>query len=216
MSESEGLQKLTAYLNQTRRQAEAAIDNLNVQIEDLRKENDLYAQLCKKLEQEKDYFKSMSEQLKQGNTTKQMLQERDDWRALIDNVQKDRARLQEEVCALEVGLDSANEEIAKLRDEIEYLSAQPQNDRKEGSPTRTRTPSPTRLGGARISIQIGDESGEGSDGETSASPLVSPILDRNGREVELNLSGPPHQVIRRLQLELKRAYGQVITSVCSS
>jgi ABC-type transporter Mla subunit MlaD len=213
MSESEGLQKLTAYLNQTRRQAEAAIDNLNVQIEDLRKENDLYAQLCKKLEQEKDYFKSMSEQLKQGNTTKQMLRERDDWRALIDNVQKDRARLQEEVCALEAGLDSANEEIAKLRDDIEHLTAQ--NDHTEGSPARTGTPSPTRSSGARISIQTGDESGEGSDGETSASPLVSPILDRNGREVELNLSGPSHQVIRRLQLELKRAYGQVIPSASS-
>ena len=42
MSESDGLQKLTAYLNQKRRQAEMAVDALNLQTEDLQKENTSY------------------------------------------------------------------------------------------------------------------------------------------------------------------------------
>lgn len=206
MSESDGLQKLTAYLNQTRRQAEAAVDALNLQIEDLRRENDLYAQLCKKLEQEKDYFKNLADQLKQGGTTKQTLQERDDWRALIDSVQKDRARLQEECCALETALDAANEEISQLRNEVECLHAQyAPSGSPEGSPSRSQASTPSR--GQRSSLTIQCE----EDGESSGipTPLISPILGRNGEEIEINLNAPPQQVIRQLQIELKRAYAQV-------
>lgn len=210
MSESDGLQKLTAFLNQTRRQAEAAVDALNLQIEDLRKENELYSQLCNKLEQEKDHFKSMAEQLKQGGTTKQMLQERDDWRALIDNVQKDRARLQEECCVLEANLDAANEEITNLKDEIEQLRLHQQGNGSStgGTPQRSSNPSPNRSTRTPLSIQC-DENEEESGGDQIPSPLISPVLDRNGCEVALNFSGPPQQVIRQLQIELKRAYAQV-------
>lgn len=50
MSAGEGLQKLTEYLNQTRRQAEAAIDVLNNKIEELRQENDTCMNMIEKLE----------------------------------------------------------------------------------------------------------------------------------------------------------------------
>lgn len=40
MSSADGLQKLTEYLNQTRRQAEAAIDVLNKRIFELQESND--------------------------------------------------------------------------------------------------------------------------------------------------------------------------------
>ena len=40
MSASDGLLKLTEYLNQTRRQAEAAIDVLNSRIEEMKEENE--------------------------------------------------------------------------------------------------------------------------------------------------------------------------------
>ena len=39
MSESDGLKKLTEYLNQTRRQAETAIDVLNKKIDEMEQEN---------------------------------------------------------------------------------------------------------------------------------------------------------------------------------
>jgi uncharacterized protein YlxW (UPF0749 family) len=213
MSESDGLQKLTAYLNQTRRQAEAAIDTLNLQIKDLQNENELYAQLCKKLEQEKDYFKNVAESSKNGGTMKQALQERDDWRALIDSVQKDRARLQEQCCALESALDAANAEVIALSEELESVTAtnvaaaSATADSAQGSPgvNRSASLSPSRAQRPQLSV-LCDE-----DESTLPSPMTSPILDRNGQELSFNMSGPPNAVIRQLQAELKRAFAQVRT-----
>lgn len=208
MAESEGLQKLTAYLNQTRRQAEAAIDTLNEQIAELKHENELYAQLCKKVEEEKEYFRVLSEQMKQEGTTKQRLQERDDWRSLIDSVQKDRARLQEQCCALESAVESSNQEIEDLRSELERLQTEqtvnrvPNGQRSSNSSPNSRAQRPA------LSV-LCDEEG----GESLTSPMLSPILDRNGNEVCVNFSDTPHNIARQLRLELKKAYAQVISTL---
>ena len=224
MSESDGLQKLTAYLNQTRRQAEAAVDALNVQIEDLRKENELYEQLCTKLEQEKDYFKNLSDQLKVGGTTKQALKERDDWRALIESVQSDRSRLQEECCALESALDVANQDIANLKEQVESLSgAALQNTASDSTASPSQrslsrtlsTPTSSQNHRNLLTIQCDTEIEDRNhcNDENVSFSLVSPILDRNGQEVELNLTGSPRKVVRQLQIELKRVYNQVCNTL---
>jgi hypothetical protein len=86
-SESAGLAKLTEYLNQTRKQAELSIDILNKKISELEVENE-------RLSGEKDYFHSLTLQLKIENSKKWRLQERDDWKSLVDSIQIDRSRLQ--------------------------------------------------------------------------------------------------------------------------
>eukprot|EP00603_Paraphysomonas_imperforata_P006648 CAMPEP_0114439992 /NCGR_PEP_ID=MMETSP0103-20121206/15513_1 /TAXON_ID=37642 ORGANISM="Paraphysomonas imperforata, Strain PA2" /NCGR_SAMPLE_ID=MMETSP0103 /ASSEMBLY_ACC=CAM_ASM_000201 /LENGTH=46 /DNA_ID= /DNA_START= /DNA_END= /DNA_ORIENTATION= len=42
MSEADGLQRLTEFLNQTRKQAEVAVDCLNVRIKELEQEREKY------------------------------------------------------------------------------------------------------------------------------------------------------------------------------
>lgn len=202
MSESDGLQKLTAYLNQTRRQAEMAVDALNLQIEDLQKENSLYAQLCKKLEQEKDYYKNLADSAKNGGSIKQTLKERDDWRALIDSVQKDRARLQEECCVLESALDASNSEVEMLRSEIEKLTVMGEATNGAAN-SREHSSSPSRSQRPSLSIECDGEHGD------IASSVSSPVADRSGQDASLSLPGSPNTVIRQLQYELKRAHTQV-------
>ena len=201
MSESDGLQKLTAYLNQTRRQAEAAVDALNLQITDLKRQNETYELLCKKVEEEKEYYKNQVDHMKLEGTTKHRLQERDDWRSLIDSVQKDRARLQEECIALEATLELANDEISELQDELHRITSERQEVDTLQCPDNS---SPS----GRSHRQSFHASGDGSEGIFFPA-LVSPILDRNGNEVCINFSETPRSVVSQLKLELKKAHAQV-------
>ena len=52
------------------------------------------------------------------NSKKWRLQERDDWKALVDSVQNDRSRLQDECFQLESKLEVAVQEINRLREEL--------------------------------------------------------------------------------------------------
>lgn len=205
MSESDGLQKLTAYLNQTRRQAEAAVDALNVQIASLRQENEAYEAICKELEEEKEVYRNQVEQLKQEGTMKHRLQERDDWRSLIDSVQKDRSRLQEECNTLETALEMAREEIAALQEELETFK----NVRQDADPCEEEEPF-SRTSSPGIRSQRGSATmGSGSAEETNGISMLSPIFDRNGNEVSINFSETPRNIVGQLKLELKKAYAQV-------
>lgn len=111
MSESEGLLKLTEYLTQTRRQAEQSIDILNTKITELVNESET-------ISSERDYFRQYSEQLKLENSKKWRLQERDDWKSLVESVQTDRGRLQEDCSKLEGELEEARAEVKVLEEEI--------------------------------------------------------------------------------------------------
>jgi hypothetical protein len=64
---------------------------------------------------QRDYYKNFAEQLQLENSKKWRLQERDDWKALVDSVQKDRIRLQEECNKMERELTSALDEIDHLQ-----------------------------------------------------------------------------------------------------
>jgi hypothetical protein len=116
-----GLAKLTEYLNQTRRQAEAAIDALNEKIFQLQDENENTLKECEKFQSERDYFRNYAEQLKLENSKKWRLQERDDWKSLVESVQKDRSRLQDECLNLESLLEEANRKMIIDKDEIMLL-----------------------------------------------------------------------------------------------
>lgn len=107
MSERDGLKKLIEFLNQTRNQAEQAVDCLNVRINELEQERDAVLG-------ERDYYKNYAEQLRLENSKKWRLQERDDWKALVDSVQKDRSRLQDECHQLEEELSAAYDELHRL------------------------------------------------------------------------------------------------------
>lgn len=225
MSESDGLRKLTEYLAQTRRQAETAIDELNRQIVDLKKENEMCMQVVETLEAERDYFKSHAEQLKQVNSTKYRLQERDDWKSLIDSVQKDRNRLQEDCIALE-------HQLQQSKSEIEYLRGELQRVNEEKAQLEHQSPfSPAAAGGSSSRNRLQSDSAsadscsgddDGSDADTAGAsggsdagdaplrePQLSPLIDRDGRELQLH--GSTRSVVRQLKLELKYAHSQVCT-----
>lgn len=119
MSEKEGLAKLAAYLQQTRKQAELSIDILNTRILSLENESEA-------ISSERDYFRNYSEQLKLENSKKWRLHERDDWKSLVDSVQVDRARLQENCDNLEIELEEARAGVKILEEEINLIM---KNDR---------------------------------------------------------------------------------------
>ena len=56
--------------------------------------------------------------MKQENSTKWRLQERDDWKALVESVQSDRARIQEMNNELEEKLEQASMVIAQLQKQL--------------------------------------------------------------------------------------------------
>ena len=114
MSESDGLSKLAEYLNQTRRQAEQSIDILNSKISELVNESEA-------ISSERDYFRNYSEQLKLENSQKWRLQERDDWKSLVESVQTDRGRLQENCNRLEIELEEAKAGVKILEKEINLI-----------------------------------------------------------------------------------------------
>lgn len=114
MSEKEGLAKLAAYLQQTRKQAELSIDILNTRILSLENESEA-------ISSERDYFRNYSEQLKLENSKKWRLHERDDWKSLVDSVQVDRARLQESCDNLEIELEEARAGVKILEEEINLM-----------------------------------------------------------------------------------------------
>ena len=129
MSQKDGLAKLTEYLNQTRRQAETSIDVLNDKINELNQDNE-------KLMGEKEYYRQYSEQLKLENSKKWRLQERDDWKSLVDSVQHDRSRLQEECARLEAELEQSRAEVMVLEEEIGVMHEVVAEDMGKGSSIR--------------------------------------------------------------------------------
>lgn len=123
MAESDGLRKLTEYLNQTKRQAENAIDILNIKINELQEQNIELSRHAEAMELERNHYKAYSEQIKSENATKWKLRERDDWKSLVDSIQSDRNRLQDECTVLEGELDRVNDENADLRDQLDKTAA---------------------------------------------------------------------------------------------
>jgi len=208
MSESDGLKKLTEYLQQTRRQAESAIDVLNEKVSELQHENKLLNQMIEKLEVEREQFKNQTEQLKLENTAKWKFQERDDWKALVDSVQKDRSRLQELCTTLESELETCRHENEELRAQLlSAMSPLASASSPPATPDRPRPSSSDPSGGEGLRITFAaDETTEESG---TSSCFNSPILDRQGNELHFLPSETPRAVTKTLKHELRRAHSQL-------
>ena len=101
---NEAISRLTEYLNQTRRQAEQSIDHLNNQLQEKQNELENNQEVVDHVIGERDYYRNLAEQLKLENSKKWRLNERDDWKSLVESIQTDRTRLNEEVALLEAEL----------------------------------------------------------------------------------------------------------------
>lgn len=193
MEESLGLRKLTDYLNQTKRQAENAIDLLNNKIEELSNENIGLKERFQTLENEREYYCNLSEQLKIENSKKWRLQERDDWKSLVESVQIDRSRLQDECIHLENEIEQMK---AFYENEIALLTATKEED---------------------SSMQKEDDNEletEGNhDSNTNMNFLTSPT--KRGLHHAVSEHSPMSPRDRRFQRELEKTINQVLFTVVS-
>lgn len=190
-----GLAKLTEYLNQTRRQAETAIDTLNERINELTQENERALKLAEKFESERDYYRNYAEQLKLENSKKWRLQERDDWKAMVESAQRDRARLQNECHELSNALESATLHIKALEEELEQArlmgaatgSGGGGNtlDGEQSSPSHSQTNSEGNIGTPKHNlprISTGDDATPSPTSNPNASPRAMNVALK--RELE--------------------------------
>ncbi|RYH06881.1 hypothetical protein EON65_42335 [archaeon] len=189
MSESEGLAKLAEYLKQTRRQAEAAIDHLNEQIVVLNQAIEERDQQLHVAHGEIRDLKLSIMKMQEDKSMKSVFKERDDWKSLVDSIQKDRGRLQQENTTLQQSLDTATSEIGILKQQLQEM------ERERESLTLTQLPEP---GGGD------DHSRLAADNNIP----MSPIIDRSGNTI-LIADSTPHSLAQKLKEELKRVHRQV-------
>mmetsp|Transcript_395 Transcript_395/g.740 ORF Transcript_395/g.740 Transcript_395/m.740 type:complete len:371 (-) Transcript_395:81-1193(-) len=208
MSESDGLIKLTKFLNQTKRQAEQAIDCLNEKIAELEKQNEIERQKYEKCADERDYYRNYAEQLRLENSKKWRLQERDDWKALVDSVQKDRQRLQDECNALEHELMNARLQIDTLLEAAERADAAEKNstngsesEENDVSMDSSASPTPTSPKRSGNSCELANSSVEHSCDQ----PLPSPSSPReNAENVSASVNSSLEDVICDLRVSVDR------------
>lgn len=209
MSESEGLQKLTEYLKQTRRQAEIAIDNLNNQVISLRHENDELRAVNENLKKEKLQAEAAVQQLKVENTNKWKLRERDEWKALVESLQAERDQLQDECNNLHAKLMTAQSDLEFMRHDMSELSI------RYGEVQLSLMEAQSDLAAAAQSQQ--QKVQRFSNAEDDVPPyseekgqtmFTSPVLDRTGRTINFD-SYSPTSVAQKLKQELKQANEQV-------
>jgi|MDTE01.2.fsa_nt_gb hypothetical protein len=191
-TESEGVARLTAYLQQTKRQTEHSIDVMNQHIEEMQDDLETQKLVSSQLEQERDYFRSLSEQLKLENTKKWRLQERDDWKALLESVQEDRMRLQEECTKMEQQLSMAKDLLSP--ENLEVLEQNVQNaglghtpERREGSSISQTPPRTQQRIRQRRDVHFQGQSSEEVLREESSRP---PPLSRHRSVIAVPLSRP--------------------------
>eukprot|EP00607_Mallomonas_marina_P006511 CAMPEP_0182430912 /NCGR_PEP_ID=MMETSP1167-20130531/44712_1 /TAXON_ID=2988 /ORGANISM="Mallomonas Sp, Strain CCMP3275" /LENGTH=326 /DNA_ID=CAMNT_0024616591 /DNA_START=166 /DNA_END=1143 /DNA_ORIENTATION=+ len=189
----EGIEKLTEYLNQTRRQAEISIECLNQRVIELEHDCDLYKKNMNKLKEERDYYDQLVEQLKIENSKKWRLQERDDWKALVDSVQQDRDRLHDENVRLITELDQANAFIEQQEillaqgHSADELMEQEQQQHEEEEKDEERTvESPTR----RRSSSSNSEEGEHTQTQNLAADETAQQMDDDGSAAVAGVSSP--------------------------
>lgn len=181
----DGLKKLAEYLAQTRRQASSSIDLLNARVTELSADLDIAKQTSEKLEEERDFFRNLSEQLKLENSKKWRLQERDDWKSLVDSVQRDRARLQDECHRLETELEEARAQQTALQEQLQA---------RHGVGVSAATPSsPTPSAASRFFF--------GSPIVTSAAGSESPPTT--------DATSSPRAITKQLKLELAKAHAKL-------
>lgn len=214
MSEAQtlGLAKLTEYLNQTRRQAEAAIDALNEKIFQLRDENENILKECEKFQSERDYFRNYAEQLKLENSKKWRLQERDDWKSLVESVQKDRSRLQDECLSLESLLEEANRKIILDKGEIkllrEKLNIENPNLLIEDSINNNNNINYFESNNLYIKTNDNDNENNMNQIQEFDNNHQTPTKS-NGEQTPTFMEGSPRAITKQLKLELEKTHSEM-------
>ena len=150
-----------------------------------------------------EYYKNLVEQLKVEGTRKSRLQERDDWKALVDSIQTDRVRLQEKNITLAQQLEDAEREIERLCSVVDAM--------------QTR--------GADASVTAADLISSDTENEpvrADADQAVQPSVI-NPSPIQTTLSvdtstpnafsprfgSPSHDIVQRLRFELESLKEQV-------
>lgn len=193
MSETEGLAKLTEYLKQTRRQAEIAIDNLNNQLSDAQKENELLRSSVATLQKDRDDCIKTIQQLKTENSSKWKFKERDEWKALVDNIQKDRDRIQLEYNNVISHLEEVTIDLARTKQDLALLT---EDYHRLSEQQRLRSHSPATT--------------PDSPASESKLSMMSPVFDRHGRNLFEENPGSPRTIALTLKQELRKTNEQVI------
>lgn len=93
---SEGVQILTEHLASLKKQHKEKVDTLTDRAKELEAENQSLKAKLEACLDELDFRNGQIEQLKIENTQKWRIEERNDWKSLVDSVQRDRDELQEE------------------------------------------------------------------------------------------------------------------------
>lgn len=221
---SDGVQKLLEFLQQTRRQAEISIDCLTERVKELERACELNQQEVDKLKEERDFLLQLTEQLKVENSKKWRLQERDDWKALVDSIQKDRDRLQDECLRLETALEQSQayieqqesaladvhqqlEESLKSKSEnvsdsqnssLEYLSSRPveKSHSQSLSPIMEKIPEPKSPLLPALSLR------------SNENIEMSPTTPRNRRPLPISDELALQVEVKSLRSELIKAHAQ--------
>lgn len=216
MSESEGLQKLTEYLKQTRRQAEIAIDNLNNQVIALRHENDELRAANENLKKEKLQADAAVQQLKVENTNKWKLRERDEWKALVESLQQERDQLQDECNNLHAKLMTAQSDLEFMKHDMSELSIR--YGEVQLSLMEAQSDLAAYLQQQQQSLEHQQKIRRFSNAEDDEPPyseqkdhqsiFTSPVLDRTGRTINFD-NFSPTSIAQKLKQELREAHEQV-------
>lgn len=208
-SERDGLTKLTDYLNQTRRQATAAIDVLNEKIDEMRIENETCMNIITKLEKERDYYRDNYEQVKVENSTKWKLRERDEWKSLVENVQQDRNRLQESINQLELDLEESRHYSTVLKSDLDKVlvdNARLQDLLKIAEEKENHAQTSASINSIEETPSLSSRKRDlwiRADAESMESVPFSPYIDLNGNELTFN-SQTPTSINRQLKSELRK------------
>ena len=88
----------------------------------LSNENEELKDVIETLSNERQQYKEQADRLKLENTRKWKFQERDDWKCLVESLQSDRTRLQDENSIVNHNIELEKQKVSHLEEEINNLS----------------------------------------------------------------------------------------------
>ena len=210
MSDSNmGLQKLTDYLAQTRRQAELSIDLLSNRVKELEDYSVKLETLLNQAKKEKDIIANELKEERNTSISKYKFKERDDWKALVASVQQDRDRISQENALLEESLliekeksSSLEQEIIKLNDEVTEL-----NNKIHVLETRSSQAA------LSVSVNQTNTNGDGEEGEFLSvhqnGMIMAPTTPTKSQMNAMSEQLSPRTAADSFKLELERVTRKV-------
>ena len=176
-----------------KRQSKEAVDELTTRSSILAEENrGLKVKLHACLD-ELDFRNGQVQQLREENTRKWRVEERNDWKSLVDSVQRDRAELQEANEDLQERCEELETEVAELRAELESSRSSSSSSSSSSSPSSLSggsmrappsTPSRSEGGGPGVGLTIEAVGGGGVGGVPTTPTRLQRELQETKRRLE--------------------------------